>query len=243
MRALFKKELKENFLKSLVETILLSGIAVTLIPFGYKLLGTMEIQIPGIAQRYGGLLEKLKDLNFFVTTQWFGKNLLELAILFAVINGIGIISGEYERKSSIFLFSRPVSRKAILCTKLSVAVFYTLIPIAISTFVILLLAETIPQNLNFVIFFKLLVEALFATALTTVISGTVSIVVNDRVKGGLVLIAGIIGLVTLSKLQALHFLNYSLLFMGNFVRSVTISCIGIVLLLILSIRLINLKEF
>ncbi len=243
MKAVLKKEFKENLLKAVIETALLSGIAATLIPFGYKILGSLETQIPMVMQKYGELFAKLKNLNFFIVSQWFGKNLLELAILFAIINGIGIIAGESERKTAIFLFSKPISRRSIYCAKIIVATVYTVVPIAISTFLILLFAKTVPQHINYVLFLKLLAESIFASSLTVVLSGAVSIVIDDRIKGGFILVVAIIGAVFLSKIKMFRFLNYTLLFTGDFARSITFSLVGIALLVILSIHLIDRKEF
>ncbi|MCD6427555.1 MAG: ABC transporter permease subunit [Caldisericaceae bacterium] len=203
----------------------------------------IEKENPLINSRYGPLLAQLKDLNIFVRSQWFGKNLLELAILFAVINGIGIIAGEYERKTAIFLFSKPVSRKSIFSGKITVAIVYTLIPVMISTFLILPFVKTVPQNLDTPMFFKLLIQALLASALTVAIAGLVSIMVNDRVKGGLILLSCIVGDIVLANLLKWNFIDYSLLFTGDFSEAVLISLLGILIILGLSYYLIEKKEF
>ncbi|MCD6427594.1 MAG: ABC transporter permease subunit [Caldisericaceae bacterium] len=243
MKAILKKEFRENIMKFIVETALLSGISATLIPLGFKLLVDIEKENPLISSRYGPLLAQLRDLNVFVRSQWFGKNLLELAILFAVINGIGIVAGEYERKTAIFLFSRPVSRKSVFFGKIVVAILYTLIPIIISTFFILPSVKTVPQSLDMPIFFKLLIQALFASTLTVVIAGIASIIVNDRVKGGLIILSCIVGDIILASVLKWNFINYSLLFTGDFVKTLLISSVGTVLALGLSFHLIEKKEF
>ncbi len=243
MKAILKKEFRENVMKFVVETVLLSGISATLIPLGFKLLVDMEKQNPLIASKYGPLLAKLRNLDFFLRSQWFGKNLLEFAILFAVINGIGIIAGEYERRTAVFLFSRPVSRKSIFSGKIIVAIFYTLVSIIISTLFILPFVKTIPQSVNMTMFFKLLVQAMCASALTVAIAGFVSIIVNDRVKGGLILLACIAGDVVIASLLKWRFLDYSALFTGNFAKAVLVSSVGTLLMLGLSYYLIEKKEF
>ncbi len=243
MKAVLKKEIKENFLKFVMETIILCAISASLVPIGYKILIEQESNIPILAQKYGALLMKLKDFNFFIRSQWFGKNLLELAILFAVINGIGIIAGEYERKTSVFLFSKPVSRSRILTAKVVAAALYTVFPIIIATYFILPFSSGISQKLNFAAFNKLLLESIFASLFTLGIAVLFSVIVKDRIKGGLVIIGGIIAAVLLSGIKALHFLDYTYLFTGNFSVAVTISITGFAVFLFVSTYIFNRLDF
>lgn len=246
MKVLIKKELKENLLKFIMESILLIGTAVSLVPYGYRLTTQLNINFINLGKlgnQIAAMLPKLKDLNYFIYSQWFGKNLFEIALLFAVINAAGIIAGETERKSSIFLFSRPLSRNKILLSKLIVVLFYTLIPIVVSTYIILPLSRSIPQQVNIAVFNKLLLESLVATTVAVLITTTFSIIIDDRVKTGLAAFGIIIGTILIGTIKPIKYISFANLYVGKFGIYFPIGLALCIIFAVLSFVLLNRKEF
>ncbi len=219
MKALLKKEFKENFVKFVVETVLLVGVAISLFPFGYRLTQQINpnlfnsIKVIGNAENF---FAKLKDINFFVYSQWFGKNLFEMALLFAVVNAVGIIAGETERKTAVFLFSRPISRVRIFLAKFIVVIFYTLLPVVLSTYLIIPLSHSIPQKINLILMNKLLFQSLVATSVAISLTIVFSVLINDRVKAGIASLAVIIASIALGSVKAFRYVNFANLYIGKF---------------------------
>ncbi len=248
MDALLKKELKENFLKFVVEFAILVAVAVFLVPYGFRMmknLAPLLSNLPGggLNGEAKALLPKLNDLNFFVVSQWFGKNLFEFAIFFGVINSIGAVAGETERKTAIFLFSRPVSRARVLFVKYAVILLGTLIPILISTYTIPLLARSIPQKINMAVFNRLAVQSLLATAAVVSVSFLFSVVINDRVKGGLIALIALIATVLIGKVSALKWVSVMYLYLGKFLPAISLSIVYSLIFVLLSLVLLLRKEF
>jgi ABC-2 type transport system permease protein len=246
MKALFEKELKENLLKFIIESILLIGIAISLIPYGYRLMENINpeiLNIGGIGTSLSAILPKLKNLDFFVYSQWFGKNLFEMAILFAVINSAGIIAGETERKTAIFLFSRPISRNRTLSVKLAVTLFYTLLPIIISTYILLPLSKSIPQQINTSLLNKLLIQSLVATSVIVFLTSVLSIVIDDRVKVGLASLGIVIGSIILGYIKGMGWFSIISLYMGKFNTFVTVGLVLCAALALTAFKLLSQKEF
>ncbi len=248
MDALLKKELKENFLKFVVEFAILVVVAIFLVPYGFRMmknLAPLLSNLPGggLNGEAKALLPKLNDLNFFVLSQWFGKNLFEFAIFFGVINSIGAFAGETERKTAIFLFSRPISRTRVLFIKYAVILTGTLIPILLSTYTLPLLARSIPQKINMAVFNRFTVQSLFATAAVVSVSFLFSVVINDRVKGGLVALTALIATILIGKVSALKWVSVMYLYLGKFLPVVSLSIVYSLVFILLSLVLLLRKEF
>jgi len=248
MDALLKKELKENLLKFIVELVILVVLAIFLVPYGFRMTKNLAPLLKNLPHSalYGGaaaLVPKLSDLNFYIFSQWFGKNLFEFAIFFGVVNSIGIIAGETERKTSIFLFSRPISRIRILFVKYAVVLVGTLVPILVSTYTVPLLARSIPQKLNMTVFNRLAVQSLFATAAVISVSVLLSVLINDRVKGGLIAIALVIATIFIGKVPQLKWVSVMYLYLGKLLPAIFISLVYSVLFVLLALLLLLRKEF
>ena len=248
MKALIKKEIKENLLKFIVELAVLILIAVSLVPYGFRMMKNLAPLLGNLPHSwvYGGaktILPKLSDLNFYIVSQWFGKNLFEFAIFFGVINSVGAIAGETERKTAIFLFSRPILRTRVLFVKYTVILSGTLIPILLSTYTLPFLARSIPQKINMAVFNRFAIQSLFATLAVISLSFLFSVVINDRVKGGLVAFTALIATIFIGKVPALKWLSVMHLYIGKFLPAVSLSLVYSVIFITLSLIFLLRKEF
>ncbi|MCD6107832.1 MAG: ABC transporter permease subunit [Caldisericaceae bacterium] len=214
MWPLIKKELKENLTKFIIMFLVMLGTAFFLIPYGYN----MVSQIPGelfnnpavpgwLRNQLNAMLPNLKYIDFFIFSQWFGKNLLQFAIFFSIIMSIGTIAGETERKSSIFLFSRPVKRKTILLSKVIVVFSFLIISIVIPTYLLPVLSNSIPLNINMHLLNIGLLYAVIGTLATAAISIFFSTLINDRLKATFAAFAVIIITIPMASIKGMHWIN------------------------------------
>ena len=248
MKTLIKKEIKENLLKFIVELAILVLIAVSLVPYGFRMMKNLAPLLGNLPHSwlYGGanaILPKLGNLNFYIVSQWFGKNLFEFAIFFGVINSIGAVAGETERKTAIFLFSRPISRTRILFVKYTVILSATLIPVLLSTYTLPFLARPISQKINMAVFNRFTVQALFATSAVISVSFLFSVLINDRVKSGLAAIVVLIATIFIGKIPALKWGSVLYLYIGKFLPAVSLSLVYSAIFIFLSLVFLLRKEF
>ena len=90
-----------------------------------------------IPPEYADLIKKLmpdfSNVNAYLYSQWFSKNLQQVGAIFAVILLSSAVAGERELHTAIFLFSRPVSRGMILASKVIVLFAGLVLTVLVST--------------------------------------------------------------------------------------------------------------
>jgi ABC-type transport system involved in multi-copper enzyme maturation permease subunit len=215
VKALMWKELRENRLKIIVGCVLLTviGLAVSI---AYRFL---EGGIPGMGQippEYADLIKKLmpdfSNVNAYLYSQWFSKNLQQVGGILAIILLAGAVAGERELHTAIFLFSRPVSRGMILVSKLIVLFGGLVLAVLVSTggaVVGAVIVGKVPQA-AFVLTATLhsVVALLAFASLATLLS----VLVPDRMKAMLFSGAIIIVLSVVGQFKPLRWLNPLALF-------------------------------
>ncbi|MCX6084120.1 MAG: ABC transporter permease subunit [Caldiserica bacterium] len=201
MKALMWKELRENRMKMIIGCVLLSVIGVA-VSIAYRF---FEGGIPGIGQippEYMDLIKKLlpdfSNVNAYLYSQWFSKNLQQVGAILAVVLLGSAVAGERELHTAIFLFSRPVSRGMILASKVIVLFGGLVLAVLVSTGGAVLGAAIIgkaPQP-GFVLTATLhsVVALLTFASLATLLS----VLVPDRVKamlfsGGIIIVLSVAG--------------------------------------------------
>ncbi len=214
MWPLIKKELKENLTKFIIMFLVMFGTAFFLIPYGYNMISQIPSElfnnpaVPGwLTDQLNAMLPNLKYIDFYIFSQWFGKNLLQFAIFFGIIMSIGTIAGETERKSSIFLFSRPVTRKTILLSKIIVVFAFLIISIVIPTYLLPILSNSIPLNVNMRLLNIGLLYAVIGTLATAAISILFSTLINDRLKATFAAFAAIIITIPIASIKGMHWIS------------------------------------
>ncbi|MCX6086710.1 MAG: ABC transporter permease subunit [Caldiserica bacterium] len=215
MKALMWKELRENRMKMIVGCVLLSVIGVA-VSAAYRFL---EGGIPGMGQippEYADLIKKLlpdfSNVNAYLYSQWFSKNLQQVGAILAVVLLSGAVAGERELHTAIFLFSRPVSRGMILASKVIVLFGGLALTVLVSTGGAVLgaiIVGKVPQP-GFVLTATLhsVVALLTFASLATLLS----VLVPDRMKAMLFSGAIIIVLSVVGQFKPLRWLNPLALF-------------------------------
>lgn len=215
MKALMWKELRENRMKMIVGCVLLSVIGVA-VSAAYRFL---EGGIPGMGQippEYADLIKKLlpdfSNVNAYLYSQWFSKNLQQVGAILAVVLLSGAVAGERELHTAIFLFSRPVSRGMILASKVIVLFGGLALTVLVSTGGAVLgavIVGKVPQP-GFVLTATLhsVVALLTFASLATLLS----VLVPDRMKAMIFSGAIIIVLSVVGQFKPLRWLNPLALF-------------------------------
>lgn len=115
-RPLFVKELKEAKWKT-ITGLLITGITGASLPFLVDYLGFLikQMAVPEWARSVLG--EQLGNYPLYLWSNWYGKNLLQFSLAFAVVMAGPLIAGERSRNTLEFLASKPLSRVQIILTK------------------------------------------------------------------------------------------------------------------------------
>ncbi|MDO8672282.1 MAG: ABC transporter permease subunit [Dehalococcoidia bacterium] len=118
---MFWKEIHETWWKTAIAFLVFCTLAVS----GPGLFWYMENNAEMMAQLKAvppDLIGNLTDYQAIVFSNWFGKNLVQMGTIFAVILGAGAIAGEVAKRTLEFTLSKPVSRLRVLLTKVVVGV-------------------------------------------------------------------------------------------------------------------------
>jgi len=210
VKALMWKELRENRMKMIIGCVLLSVIGVA-VSIAYRFL---EGGIPGMGQilpEYVDLIKKLlpdfSNVNAYLYSQWFSKNLQQVGAILAVVLLSGAVAGERELHTAIFLFSRPVSRGMVLASKVIVLAGALVLAVLVSTAGAVLGAVVVgkvPQP-GFVLIATL--HSVIALLTFASLATLLSVLVPDRMKAMLFSGAIIIVLSVAGQFKPLRWLN------------------------------------
>lgn len=112
---LWKKEIFGCRFRLLIGCVVLTALGIGLPAIHDYTLKLMEsTPMPGFARIQ---LQELKDFRVWIWSQWFGKNLIQLGGIFAIIYGAGLISGEVSNNTIQFLLAKPVRRQDVFTVK------------------------------------------------------------------------------------------------------------------------------
>jgi len=65
---------------------------------------------------------QLRDVTTYLWANWPAKNLYQTLVVAALVFGAGALAPEFGRGTAVFLFSRPVTRRAVVLAKFAVGV-------------------------------------------------------------------------------------------------------------------------
>jgi ABC-type transport system involved in multi-copper enzyme maturation permease subunit len=199
----------------IVGCVLLSVIALA-VSIAYRFI---EGGIPGMGQippEYADLIKKLmpdfSNVNAYLYSQWFSKNLQQVGAIFAVILLSSAVAGERELHTAIFLFSRPVSRGMILASKVIVLFAGLVVTVLVSTGGAILGAVIVGKVPQAAFALTATLHSLIALLTFASLATLLSVLVPDRMKamlfsGGIIIVLSVVG-----QFKPLHWLNPLALF-------------------------------
>lgn len=192
---LITKELKGSKWKFIIFGGLLLVLSVTIViqyPFVKNLLnqgileGMPEWMVKGAVEQ--------TNFSVFLAANWYDKNLIQIATIFAILLGMSVVSSEVEDHTIEFLLSRPISRSSLFLQKTIIQILVSLIIIITTTIILGITALIQNYEVNFgrlilgitPIFAKFLI--FYSLALL------ISLFIDDQVKSGL--LTGVLLIIT-----------------------------------------------
>lgn len=254
MKALMWKEYRENRMKLAIGCALLA-IAGAAISIAYRF---FESGIPGMGQMPPEVLElvrkitpDLSNVNAYLFSQWFTKNLQQLGGILTVVLLGSAVASERELHTAIFLYSRPVTRNAVLAAKTAVLFIGLAVTVVIATAATVLGALFIGRTPGVAFILSATLHSIVALLTFASLSTLFSVLMADRVKaillsGGTIILLSIAG-----QFRGLGWLNPLALFGSSTLISHPVPqpvplAAGVVLsavMLLLSSRLLQRQEF
>ena len=228
-----KKEFLELRVRFILTVLIMTSIYVLLILVKGKVIDIVRMSPEAIERFTGkGFLEKLENWNFYIYTQWFGKNFGQAVPIIGMIFSFPLISREVENGTIEFLISRR-KRSAIFLEKIIASlialmtsvIFLSILPVLNSIWISLDLSKIPILTLHTVVgaFFWYSISLFFSS------------VFSDQVKPILSTLGMLAATTTLGFTLKLEFLNtYSYIMSASSmpVRDVTYSLISAVFIFI-----------
>jgi len=201
------KELYDMRVRSLAILVICLVLFFTLAPFQGKLLGLME-EYKDIVEKYAGSfpVEKLKEWNFYIYSQWFGKNLGQIIPIIGVLFAFPLFSREYENGTMEFLLVRK-SRRYVFLSKTLTAILVMTVELVFFAILPVIYSSIAGKNFESVYSYQYMVHILVGGLFWFSITLLFSTIFEDQVRPllfslGLIAITTVVGLI-----KPLRFLN------------------------------------
>lgn len=232
-------DMRVRFFGTLLLVILLFFLIAPFQKFTVSILG--EHSNDPILQKFlpNGFLQKLSEWNFYINTQWFGKNLGQIVPIIGIIIGFPLFAREIENETIQYLLVR-LSRRRVFLNKFLTGLITTVILIFLSSMLPIIFSFVTNKDYNAIVALKLTVHSIVAGILWYSIAVFYSIISDDQVKPLLTSLGTLAVTTVAGLLKPLKFLNtftYSLgthVFQRNTIDlKYTLSVIIIIVLLTL----------
>ena len=201
------KELYDMKVRSLAILVVCLILFFTIAPLQGKVLELME-GYKDIVKKYVSNfpIEKLKDWDFYIYSQWFGKNLGQLIPIIGVLFAFPLFSREYENGTMEYLLVRK-SRRYVFFSKTFTAIFVMTGELILFSILPIIYSSIIGKNLETSYSYQYMVHILVGGFLWFSTTLLFSTIFNDQIKP-LLLSFGLIATTTvLGLLKPLRFLN------------------------------------
>lgn len=203
-------DLKVRLLGTLIVCIALFFIVAPFQRFSVSLLEDYE-EIPKTSKIMEklipqGFIERLKDWNFYINSQWFGKNFGQLVPIIGIILGFPLFARETEKGTIQFILVRR-RRLWVFTTKSLAGLIALLIITAISTLLPSIYSLVAAKEYNHQVIPHFFIHTFFASVLWYSISVFFSVITDDQVKPLLASLGLLAATTVLGLLKPLKFLN------------------------------------
>lgn len=124
-RPLLAKEFREGRWKLATACLVLVALGIVLpATYGFvvRLLAETPLPVPLPPPVQRQVQAQLADLGLYLLANWHGKNLYQVLVVLALVFGAGAVAPEFGRGTAAFLFSRPVTRSAVVAAKAAAGV-------------------------------------------------------------------------------------------------------------------------
>ncbi|HEY8542995.1 MAG TPA: ABC transporter permease subunit [Pseudothermotoga sp.] len=185
---MFNKEFYDMKLRTFVILIIGVGLFFVLAPFQgitvemLKQYSQME-NVPKFLEKLmpKEFINNLSDWNFYIYSQWFGKNLGQMVPILAIIMAFPLFARETENGTIEFLLARK-NRKKIFFSKSLLGILITIFLMAILSLLPAIYSPLAGEKLNYKILIAFLIHTLVGATFWFAITMFFSIISNDQVK-------------------------------------------------------------
>ncbi|PNR94575.1 ABC transporter permease subunit [Petrotoga sp. 9PWA.NaAc.5.4] len=231
-----KKEFLDIRLKVIIIFALMIGIFFTFAPFQDFTVSMFSEELPSVEKYLGdNFVENLKDWNFYITSQWFGKNFGQFVPIISIILAFSLFSREYERATIEFLVAR-LPRRKIFINKLLVSIITLLIIMFTLSILPSIYSIITAKDFNHSLIFKFMIPVLTGGFFWYSVTLLFSVLFNAQIKS---LFASAILLTittTLGFIKPLGFMNTYKYILGselfhdgvNWIYTIILLLIGVV---------------
>lgn len=203
-------DLKVRFLGTLFVCIALFFIVAPFQKLSVSLLESYE-KIPGPSKIMEklipqGFVENLKEWNFYINSQWFGKNFGQLVPIIGIILGFPLFARETEKGTIQFILARR-RRLWVFTTKSIAGLIALLIITAISTLLPSVFSIVMGKQYNHQVIPHFFIHTFFGSMLWYSTSVFFSVIADDQVKPLIASLGLLAATTVLGLLKPLKFLN------------------------------------
>ncbi|AEX85687.1 hypothetical protein Marpi_1284 [Marinitoga piezophila KA3] len=206
-----KKELYEMKTRTIISIVILILLFFSIAPFQKFYVDMIKENMAAIkpyAEKFGfsNILDNLNDWNYYMYTQWFGKNFGQLIPIFAIIFAFPLFSREYENGTMEYLLVRK-SRDYVFITKVYIGLTMFIIWITIGIVLPAAYSLISGKDLAYSLLFKYFIHMFFGGLFWYEITVLFSVIFNDQVKPILVSVGTLIITTAAGFIKPLSFLN------------------------------------
>ncbi len=149
------------------------------------------------------LIENLTDWNFYIYSQWFGKNLGQIVPIVAIIMAFPLFARETENGTIEFLLARK-SRKKIFFSKSALGIIVVVFLMIIFSILPAIYSPLAGERLNYKLLVGFSIHTVVGAVFWYLVTVFFSVISNDQVKPilisvGLLAITTAIGMIRLTR--------------------------------------------
>lgn len=231
-----KKEILDIRLKVIIIFALMIGLFFTFAPFQDFTVSMFSEELPSLEKYLGdNFAENLRDWNFYITSQWFGKNFGQFVPIISIILAFSLFSREYERGTIEFLVAR-LPRRKIFINKLLVSLITLIIIIFTLSILPSIYSIITAKDFNHSLVFKFMVHVLIGGFFWYSITLLFSVLFNTQIKSLFTSAILLTITTTLGFIKPLGFMNTYKYILGselfnngvNWIYSIILLLIGVV---------------
>lgn len=175
-----RKEWRENAWKHALALAVLGVLGFTL-PFIFEWFGKMQIEFGGaLGEVYR---RQMGDFTLYMWANWYGKNLFQVLVIYAIAVGMGQVAGEVDRNTAGFLFSKPLSRETVYRSKFAAGAAPMIAVMAAATVLSYLAAQVAGKDLPALFLAGIVINAVGLLVIYS-LALMFSVLFDDQLKAG-----------------------------------------------------------
>ncbi len=172
-------DMRVRFFLTLIVMLSLFFLVMALKDWGIEILKKNQVELSKFAGK--DLLEKLKDWNFYIYSQWYGKNLGQFIPIIGIIFAFPLFSREIENGTIEYLLTRR-KRSRVFSDKVTVSLSLLIISIVILSLLPLIYTTFSSIRFNARYVPVLTLHAVIGSFVWYSVALLFSVIFNDQVK-------------------------------------------------------------